>query len=1335
MTVVEPRRSATGNEDRRQRLAAALEARRAAPALLAPNQERLYVLQQLDPTSTAYAEAVVLRLRGGLDLSALSNALGALPERHEWLRSRIANGPDGAVQVTDGPLRVSVRPVDLTTGAVSDAAGAGAAPPGRHELGAAATAWLGRLVGEPLSLEDGPLWRTGLAVLGPEDHLLALVVHHVACDATSLGVMVEELGDRYDAEVLGVPAGLQRTASPRDLAAAVRALQSSPAGLAAVGRHADALEVADLTARWERLDMQATTAAAAAPSSSRRVPPAVHRRLRRVATEHGLTTFAVLSAAVAAALADALEVASPVLGIPVDLRSHLPGSDEVVSFLVETVAVALPDIRDHSLLSAASVVRDTVTDALQQPPRFEEVVGELRRRGVLPASGDPVQAYVTWLDGEELTTLGEQGPAVSHVDLPLTEAKFDLAWTAVEHGRSLDLRLEHDAGRLDPSAADRLLDRVLAILDVATSAPQRPLGELELLGGDELAQLRAWEGMPGPVPEVDLLSQVLAGCAASSGPVLVGDHGSIDGTELVVRVDALAATLRAAGVGPGVRVAVSAARVPGMVVSLLAVLRAGGTFLPLDPAHPHRRQSELARSARVGAVVGVPGWVGDLAAALGVAAVPVDADGRPAHPAGPPTTWPARSPSDLAYVMFTSGSSGRPKAVRVTDAAVVARVDSYREVLAASGVCFLLQSTLTFDASIYLFWALATSGRLVLPTDQQATDPSSLADLAREHEVTDAFFVPSFYESLLQVAPPGALDSFRRMCVGGDVMAPAVAALHLDTVPQVALLNVYGPTETVVTATLARVGPTEIAHGSSVPIGRPHPGTVARLLDRFGRRVPLGAVGELHLGGPAVADGYDEHPGRASSSLEPFRVTAADETGGPVRWYATGDLARWREDGCLEYLGRRDRQVKLRGQRVELAEVEAALREVVGVVEAAVEVVGDGDRRRSVAFVIAPGVTVGTLHEGVAALLPSAWLPDVLLVERELPRNSSGKLDRAALRARASLPVHQGPVRTPANAPATMTQRSVLSVVQGLLGDPGVTLDDDFFVVGGNSLLAARLMGQLSTVLGVSVPLHEIAGNPTIRGIAACADAAADRLTPAAEETARLVPVRRAGSLAPVVLVARDGATSLVLLHVLSRIEPDRPVWTLLRAMPAAGLITPDLVDDSAGLVTMLTQQFPDGPVHVLGHSASGLVAVEVARRLGDRRGATVLLDTLPPSTWGGPARKMHELSRILVRGHRLRRALRGLAAGQALPAAEVRALRNWQDATAAYRMRLRPVGFGLHLLSSAETREATGREDLGWDRWAQDVQLRSLRGGHHELLLQPDVETTAALLSHLLTP
>ncbi|WP_346618889.1 amino acid adenylation domain-containing protein [Blastococcus montanus] len=1322
-------------DEKRRRLAEALRARRDAPARLAPNQERLWFLQQLDPGSVAYAESVVMRLSGPLDEEALLTAVRALPTRHEWLRSRVDGGPDGPVQVVDDRIEPDVVATRL--------AGAGPGPAGGRSsrtgngaeevLDEAALAWVRILVEEPFSPAEGRIWRAGLGRWSDEEHLLVLVVHHLACDASSLAVLVDEVGARYDALV--TRAGFDRPVprSARDVAREVRRLQTSPESQDAVTASADALLEAGVEAGQGQAGAGRPGPVAVLRTD---LPGPLAEAVHRTAGAHDVAPFAVVCAGLGAAIAETLDVDTPVLGVPVDLRWRLDDGEDVVSFLVETVAVPLPDALTRSPDQVMTGIRDTVAAALQQPPPFDRVVDRLRQAGASSTTDVPLHAYVTWLDGGESSTLGAAGPAVIHLDPPLGEAKADLAWTVVSRDGGLGLRLEYDSVRIGHEAAGRLVADVVRLVELICGAPDVPVAGAERVEQAEAALIRSWEGRLDDVPRSDLVTTVWQAVARSPEPALVAGDVCWSGADLVARAERLAGALADAGVTTGTRVAVSSRRVPGMVVALLAVLRAGGTFLPIDSAHPSARQADLLRRSGASVVVGAESWAGALAEATGRIAVAVDDLGAPSRaPARTPDAWPQRSPDDLAYVLFTSGSTGRPKAVRVPDSAIVARVDSYRTTLAPSGVRYLLHSSLTFDAAMYLFWVLAVGGRLTLADDRQAVDPLALADLIEQHGITDTFFVPALYEAVLRVARPGALTSCRRLCVGGEVMPAAIPGLHQLTVPEAQLLNVYGPTETVVTATAAMITTDDLTGGRRPPIGRPHPGTLARVLDRHGRRVPVGTAGQLHLGGPCVADGYDDPdaPGRRMPAGDgPFSVVP-DDGGRQVRWYATGDVVRWREDGRLDYVGRRDRQVKLRGQRVELGEVEAVARSMPGVRDAAVEMIeGPGDRHL-VLFVEPELVGV---REHLAARLPAAWLPEAVVLRSALPRLPSGKLDRHALRREA-------PPRSTAAVSSDLddiTRRGlgpvVLSVVRSVLDRQDVGPDDDFFEAGGNSLLAARLTGQLSAVLGAAIPLHELLSRSTPRGMTALAYENLGRDATCPQREPRLVAVRATGRLAPTVLVTRDGETSLVLRHFLARLDPERPVWALIRPMPPLGYDVPDLALTGELVAATLRERFPPGPVHLLGHSASGLVAVEAARRLGDRRGATVLLDTYAPPLWSRTPLRHVVAAADGVRSRLVlaRRRVRAPAAGDTvLPSNAIHSLRLHQDSQAVLRLRMRPVDFPLTVLVAEASRGESRWADLGWHRWTPDVATVPVPGDHISLLVQPHVEQTTQRIEEVL--
>jgi thioesterase domain-containing protein len=357
----------------------------------------------------------------------------------------------------------------------------------------------------------------------------------------------------------------------------------------------------------------------------------------------------------------------------------------------------------------------------------------------------------------------------------------------------------------------------------------------------------------------------------------------------------------------------------------------------------------------------------------------------------------------------------------------------------------------------------------------------------------------------------------------------------------------------------------------------------------------------------------------------------------------------------------------------------------------------------------------------------------------ELPRLPSGKLDRGVLRKEGvdrrphttAMPIADG------QGVAVGLERTVLATVRALLGDDHIGLDDDFFEAGGNSMLAARLMGQLSAMLGVTVPLHELLGNSTVRGIAELASGDASRGTTVVRREPELVPVRERGHLPPAVLIARDGATTLVLQHFLARISSDRPLWIVLRPMPPLGYRAPDLVADGAAVARALLAQFPEGRIHLFGHSASGIVTLEAARALGERRGLVILLDTSPPSSWSAqPAQHLKDLARLTLLRRRLRQ--HNLPArDEAGPPPSLRtadAFRQYQESRAAARARIARLDFPITVVTSEASRRDRRRSDLGWARWASRLHVVGLDGDHVSMLLQPDVVETARMIDEVLS-
>ncbi|MEU2496292.1 amino acid adenylation domain-containing protein [Streptomyces sp. NPDC007883] len=1039
------------------------------------------------PGGDTYVVQQVLDLAGPVDGATLRRAAQRLLDRHAPLRAGFRQRPDGT------PVQIVVRDAVLPWREADLSAEDGEA---RDALGEALCAEERDI---PFDLAHPPLVRGALLRLGERRSRLVLTFHHIVADGWSLPVLHRELMAFYGtsapapAPVTPYRAFLRRLGE-QDRDAARAAWRAALDGLDGPTRLVDT------------------------PSTGGPVRPAHVRvelserstaRLAERAREHGVTLGTALQAAWGLLVGRLTGRDDVVFGTTVSGRdSEVDGIDTMVGLFINTLPTRLRWTPRESLGDILSRLQDEQALLLDHQHLG---LAEIQRLAGHVGGGE---LFDTLLVVENYPAAGDLRDPSGSVritgDVFHDAVHYPLALVA-RPGPRLDLRLKHHAERLDAGTVRALGDRLVRILEAFAADPGRTAGSIEPAAPDEALRARQ-TGEERAVPDTTLAAAFADQAARTPGATAVVFEGErLDYAELEARAASLAARLRRRGVGAGDFVAVAVPRSSELVVALLGVLKSGAAYLPLDPDYPADRVAHMLSDSAASTVVAVAATASGLPGRAGATVLLLDAPEEDGDGPGPvPVEGRAARPDDPAYLIYTSGSTGRPKGVVVTHRAIVNRLAWMQGAYGLRADDRVLQKTpSSFDVSVWeFFWPLLEGAAVVLARPDGHRDPAYLAALVREQGITTMHFVPTVLEAFLRsdeiTGDPGWSASLRRVLSSGEAL-PRTAAHRWHALTGVPLHNLYGPTEAAVDVTYHPFDPREDAGGPAVPIGRPVWNTGLRVLDLCLRPVPDGVPGELYLTGVQLARGYHARPGLTA---ERFTADPYGPPGG--RMYRTGDLVRRRADGVVEYLGRTDRQVKLHGHRIEPGEIEAALLRLRGVGQAAVTVRGDA----LVAYVV-PSASgqdvpqVGELHAGLAQLLPAPMVPGAWVVLDALPLTPSGKLDRAALPAPRA-------VRAAARAPRDGRERLLTDIFGAVLGVPDVGIDDDFFLLGGDSISSIAVSSRARRA-GLELGPREVFEHRTPVALAAAAGtvAASGRETAASASALTYEERERVERLAP----------------------------------------------------------------------------------------------------------------------------------------------------------------------------------------------------------------------------
>ncbi len=1071
-------------------------------------QREIWLANQLGiDASLAFNESVSLRLRGALDVAALQQAVSDLLARHDVLRANV--GPDGETLCMLDRVELTLEVQDLAARS--------------EEARASAVAEIQRLAVEtPFDLRNDRLFRVALLRLSSDEHLLMMTAHHIVCDGWSWWVLVRELGTLY-ALHSGAPA--QPLPPPEDFADYALALAAHPDGEANAGDEAYWLSRFSQGVPVLELPLDRPRPARRSFASSREdylIEAELVEAIRKLGARRGASLFATLLTGFAGLLARLSAQSQVVIGIPAAGQS-VDGHENLVGHCVNLLPLRFELDLEQPVSAAIDDTRELLMDALDhQRYTFGTLLQKLKVER--DPSRSPLVSVMFNIDQALDRKSGTMpGLEVEFSSNPRSFEDFELFVNAVQVDGALRLECQFNRDLFNVSTIHHWMGHFRTLLRAMVECGDEALGRLPLLAETERHQLlERFNDTQLELPR-DVCVHELFEARASATPSAVAvqfEGEALSYRELNARANRVAHQLRSLGVGPETLVAVCVERSQSLVVALVAVLKAGGACVPIDPAYPPTRQAVMLADCKPVALLTQPGLCAHLAALAPEAAQLCIEHAQTARQF--PDTDPGRSPGldagSLAYVIYTSGSTGRPKGVELIHRGAVNLLESMRRRPGIGTDDRLLAVTaMSSDIGVIdVFLPLLVGAQVHLACRETELDGYALSRQLATEKITIMQATPSMWRMLLDVgwiAPAG----FKVLC-GGEAMGPELAARL--TAGGADVWNMYGPTEATVCATCWKVAPGE----PGTPLGRPTANTRVYVLDPRGQPVPAGVAGEIHIGGIQVARGYLNRPELTAERFlaDPF----AREADG--RMYRTGDFGRWRADGNLEFIGRSDFQVKVRGFRVEPGDIEAHLTAQPEIAETVVIACPDSrEGVRLVAFVVAKaghGVDTSGLRRVLENAVPAHMVPRQIVALSALPRLPNGKVDRQAL------PIPGLDVGYEYLAPRNALERTVAGEMASILGTPRVGMDEDFFLIGGHSLLGAQLISRLNELLDASLTLRAIFDAPTPMALAALIGDESGRANASA------IPVRPDQRRAPLSPMQQR-------LWVLEQMQPGRVVY------------------------------------------------------------------------------------------------------------------------------------------------------------------------------------------------
>ena len=1183
-------------------------------------QQQVWLHAQLVPDVPVYNEPVTIRRQGSLDVAALERALTEIIRRHEAWRTTFALVDGEPVQIIQPATAVSLPVVDLSQ-----------LPEAEKEATARRLAHEDAL--RPFDLSAGPLLRALLVKLSDHEHRVFLTLHHIIFDGYSIyRVFLPELASFYTAFSQGQDCALPRPPIQySDFALWEREHWSSnghvPSQLAYWQKQLGGnLPVLPLPSDYPRPAMQSFRGAIHPVE----IPRALADSLKLLSRREGATLFMTLLTAFAVLLHRYSSSEDVVIGTVSSGRKRTE-FEGLLGYFLNPVVLRNDLSADPTFRELLRRTRNLTLDALSNDDApFTQVVNALHPNRSL--SVNPLFQVLLTLEPPLPETQDGWTVALTQSEVDTGFIKFDLCLELDDRPSGIVGRFKYSSDLFSADTISRMAGHLTVLLQGIVANPSRRISELPILTAAEHQQICVeWNETSADFP-ADLCLHQLVMAQAGRTPdavALIDSNQQLTYEELDRKSTQLAAYLRKQGIAPETPVGLYLEPSCEMIVGLLGVLKAGGVCVPLDPSYPPDRLQHVVEDAQLRVLLAMQQRRPPLP--RGEAKICyLDSDWNQIdQESGEPVSSESK-PENLAYLIYTSGSTGKPKGVQITHRNLVHSTHARSLYYGAEAGRFLLLSSFAFDSSLVgIFGTLCRGGALVLTPGPLQENLTGLAPFIAQHRISELLCVPSLYNLLLEQAKPGQLDSLRMAIVAGESCPAELVERHHKLLPHAMLFNEYGPTEAAVWSTVYKFERPE----KSVSIGRPIPNAKVYVVDAHLNPVPTGVPGELCIGGPGVVRGYSNRPEETASRFVPDPFSKQPG----ARLYKSGDLVRYHADGNLELLGRFDHQVKIRGFRVELEEIEAAIAESNDVRQAVVVLRTEGPGEpKLVAYVVPTNpdrFDPDTLRRSLSHKLPEAMLPTAFVLLEALPLTPNGKVDRHAL------PSASGPVSAVEFVPSSgALEAKLVEIWESVLDRRGIGVTENFFDLGGHSLLVAKLLLRIEQRIGKKLSLANVFQAPTVRQLAALLEGEAQ-----SKHHPAIVPIQPHGSK-PALFWVRGGP---LFLSLANRLGPDQPFLGLhLPAADASRLPVPYRFEDIASaLVKRLREVQPEGPYHLAGLCVNAVIAYEMARLLelqGQKVALLVMVDGQNPAYY----QDFSEESRVEVMSKKLKFHVRKLRQG-----------------------------------------------------------------------------------------